>query len=87
MSVDYKKLRKREESFELSLHRYGLKDEKASGQLIHFVDDDNDHYHTLYNIRELLASNTGMCFTRDKIKWNPNKTSKYTQEPWLALYG
>ncbi|KAK0604985.1 hypothetical protein LWI29_021600 [Acer saccharum] len=76
-----------EESFELSLHRYGLKDEKAFGQLIHFVDDDNDHYHTLYNIRELLASNTGMCFSRDKIKWNPNKTSKYTQEPWLALYG
>ncbi|KAK3184577.1 hypothetical protein Dsin_031863 [Dipteronia sinensis] len=210
-------LRRLEESFELSLQRYGIKEEKASGQLIHFVDDDKDHYQvsvlllqnyelptlvcainevlaqitvetsstvpalmvpfvvessklkgeskslatsgsaslygmqigletdvaqamaavtqkpssslqihyepfacflhlvrilklptfiligqrskiptdktlggeveTLYNIGELLASNTGLCFTRDKIKWTPTKTSKDTQEPWQALYG
>ncbi|KAH7576589.1 hypothetical protein ACOSP7_002962 [Xanthoceras sorbifolium] len=42
---------------------------------------------TLYNIGELLASNTGLCFTRDKITWNPTKTSKDSQEPWRALYG
>lgn len=42
---------------------------------------------TLYKIGELLASNTGLCFMKDKITWNPTKTSKDSQEPWRALYG
>lgn len=31
--------RREESSFELSLERYGIKDLKASGDVIHFIDD------------------------------------------------
>lgn len=32
-----------EESFELSLGRYGIQDRKANGNLIHFIDDDSNY--------------------------------------------
>lgn len=41
----------------------------------------------LYEIGELLASETGLFFLREKITWNPTKASRNTQEPWRALYG
>lgn len=31
----------RDESFELSLEHYGIKDHKASGNILHFIDDDD----------------------------------------------
>ncbi|KAJ4847015.1 hypothetical protein Tsubulata_042672 [Turnera subulata] len=41
----------------------------------------------IYEIGELLANTSSLCFLREKIKWNPVKTSRETKEPWRALYG
>ncbi|KAL9453898.1 hypothetical protein AB3S75_009491 [Citrus x aurantiifolia] len=41
----------------------------------------------LHEMGDLLASNTGLSFRREKIIWNPAKESKDAQEPWRALYG
>uniref|UniRef100_A0A2P2JFU4 Uncharacterized protein MANES_12G067200 n=1 Tax=Rhizophora mucronata TaxID=61149 RepID=A0A2P2JFU4_RHIMU len=41
----------------------------------------------LCKIGELLANTAYLSFERERIKWNPSKTSKESQEPWRALYG
>ncbi|XP_010547190.1 PREDICTED: uncharacterized protein LOC104819026 [Tarenaya hassleriana] len=43
----------------------------------------------IHEIGELVASSTGLCFSRDGIKWNVPKTSKEggEEKPWLSLYG
>ncbi|KAK9284397.1 hypothetical protein L1049_023568 [Liquidambar formosana] len=41
----------------------------------------------LYEVGELLASTSCLCFLRDRIMWNPTKTLKECEEPWRALYG
>ncbi|KAL9457255.1 hypothetical protein AB3S75_006325 [Citrus x aurantiifolia] len=41
----------------------------------------------LHEMGDLLTSNTGLSFRREKIIWNPAKESKDAQEPWRALYG
>ncbi|XP_021890030.1 uncharacterized protein LOC110808741 [Carica papaya] len=41
----------------------------------------------LYKIGELLASSTGLHFSKEKVIWNPIKTSKDDEAPWRALYG
>ncbi|KAH9745424.1 hypothetical protein KPL70_004068 [Citrus sinensis] len=41
----------------------------------------------LHEMGDLLASNTGLSFRREKIIWNPAQESKDAQEPWRALYG
>ncbi|KAJ8899345.1 hypothetical protein K2173_018319 [Erythroxylum novogranatense] len=41
----------------------------------------------LYNIGELLATTFGLSFMKDKIKWNPVKTSRDNEQPWRTLYG
>lgn len=41
----------------------------------------------LHKVGELLASTSGLCFLRERIKWNPTMTSKDVGEPWRALYG
>ncbi|KAK4594207.1 hypothetical protein RGQ29_018049 [Quercus rubra] len=38
-------------------------------------------------IGELLASSSCLCFSRDRIVWQPTNTSKESEEPWRALYG
>ena len=42
----------------------------------------------LYEMGELLASASGLCFLRDRVMWQPTtNTSKDSEEPWRALYG
>ncbi|KAI8006896.1 hypothetical protein LOK49_LG07G02786 [Camellia lanceoleosa] len=41
----------------------------------------------IYEIGELLTSISSLCFLRERITWNPTKTSKEVEEPWRALYG
>ncbi|KAB1208751.1 hypothetical protein CJ030_MR6G005860 [Morella rubra] len=41
----------------------------------------------LYEIGELLASATGLCFSRERIVWQPTNASDDSKEPWRALYG
>ncbi|KAJ9176748.1 hypothetical protein P3X46_012028 [Hevea brasiliensis] len=41
----------------------------------------------LYEIGELLASTTCLCFLREKLIWNPENATKDSKEPWRALYG
>lgn len=45
-------LRRLDESFELSLERYGIKEKKACGDLAHFVDDNGN-----YQVSVLLLQN------------------------------
>ncbi|KAM7253670.1 hypothetical protein ACFE04_021824 [Oxalis oulophora] len=44
------------ESFELSLDHYNIKDSKASGDLIHFLDNNNNNNHNLQVTLVLLNS-------------------------------
>lgn len=44
-------------------------------------------FQVLYKIGELLASSTGLHFSKEKVIWNPIKTSKDDEAPWRALYG
>lgn len=41
----------------------------------------------IHETGELVASWTGLCFARDRIKWSASKTSKEEESPWRALYG
>lgn len=41
----------------------------------------------LYEIGELLASASSLCFLSEKVAWNPTKTAREEKEPWRALYG
>uniref|UniRef100_A0A2N9EJK7 DUF7894 domain-containing protein n=1 Tax=Fagus sylvatica TaxID=28930 RepID=A0A2N9EJK7_FAGSY len=41
----------------------------------------------VYEIGELLASSSSLCFLRDRIVWQPTNTSKESDEPWRAMYG
>nr|XP_016474736.1 PREDICTED: uncharacterized protein LOC107796468 [Nicotiana tabacum] len=45
-------LRRREESLDLSLERYGIKDQKVSVEIVHFLDGSN-----LYEVSVLLLEN------------------------------
>lgn len=38
-------------------------------------------------IGEVLTSISQLSFLREKVTWNPTKTSKETKEAWRALYG
>lgn len=44
-------------------------------------------FQILYEIGELLASATGLCFSRERIVWQPTNASDDSKEPWRALYG
>ncbi|KAG7576435.1 hypothetical protein ISN45_Aa03g008180 [Arabidopsis thaliana x Arabidopsis arenosa] len=41
----------------------------------------------IHETGELVASWTGLSFSRDRIKWSAKKTSKEEESPWRALYG
>lgn len=41
----------------------------------------------IYRIGELLAEYSSLCFLRERIVWNPPRSSKASKEPWRALYG
>ncbi|XP_027064971.1 uncharacterized protein [Coffea arabica] len=41
----------------------------------------------IYGIGELLAEYSSLCFLRERVVWNPPKSSKASKEPWHALYG
>ncbi|PSS06480.1 Glycerol-3-phosphate acyltransferase [Actinidia chinensis var. chinensis] len=41
----------------------------------------------IYEMGELLTSISSMTFLRERIAWNPAKSSKDGEEPWRALYG
>ncbi|KAF5746190.1 hypothetical protein HS088_TW06G00357 [Tripterygium wilfordii] len=41
----------------------------------------------LYEIGEIVADTTSLCFLRDMVTWNPAKKLKDGEEPWRALYG
>ncbi|XAR55231.1 hypothetical protein NMG60_11035248 [Bertholletia excelsa] len=36
---------------------------------------------------ELLTGISSLCFLRERITWNPTRTTKDGEEPWRALYG
>ncbi|CAI0459420.1 unnamed protein product [Linum tenue] len=46
-----------------------------------------DELQALYQIGDLLANITGLCFLKEKVSWNPMEMSKDSKEPWRALYG
>uniref|UniRef100_A0A5B7BHE4 DUF7894 domain-containing protein n=1 Tax=Davidia involucrata TaxID=16924 RepID=A0A5B7BHE4_DAVIN len=50
---------------------------KASGEELEVI----------YEIGKLLANNFCLSFSRERITWNPTKTSRDSEEPWRALYG
>ncbi|XP_027338885.1 uncharacterized protein LOC113852729 isoform X2 [Abrus precatorius] len=47
---------------------------------LHFV-------RVIHVIGEILASTTGLQFSKERVVWNPKKTSGESKEPWRALYG
>ncbi|CAF2126706.1 hypothetical protein HID58_011085 [Brassica napus] len=47
----------------------------------------NEELQVIHETGELVASWTGLCFARDRIKWSASKTSKEEESPWRALYG
>ncbi|CAH8343710.1 unnamed protein product [Eruca vesicaria subsp. sativa] len=47
----------------------------------------NEELQVIHETGELVASWTGLCFARDRIKWSVSKTSKEEESPWRALYG
>ncbi|ESQ49266.1 hypothetical protein EUTSA_v10021420mg [Eutrema salsugineum] len=47
----------------------------------------DEELQVIHETGELVASWTGLSFSRDKIKWNASKTSKEEESPWRALYG
>ncbi|KAJ0051401.1 hypothetical protein Pint_01804 [Pistacia integerrima] len=59
----------------------------GQGSTSHSDKSSEGKLEILYEIGELLANNTGLCFLRDKILWKPTETSKDAREPWRALYG
>ncbi|KAF5960642.1 hypothetical protein HYC85_001851 [Camellia sinensis] len=52
-----------------------------------FQKDLGEELEMIYQIGELLTSISSLCFLRERITWNPTKTSKEVEEPWRALYG
>lgn len=40
----------------------------------------------IHTIGDILASTTGLHYSKDGVTWNPTKTSKEGKEPWRALY-
>ncbi|KAJ0249595.1 hypothetical protein HA466_0150660 [Hirschfeldia incana] len=47
----------------------------------------DEELQVIHETGELVASWTGLCFARDRIKWSASKTSKEEESPWRALYG
>ncbi|KAA8524904.1 hypothetical protein F0562_011327 [Nyssa sinensis] len=41
----------------------------------------------IYEIGKLMANFFCLSFLRERIAWNPKKTSRDGEEPWRALYG
>ncbi|XP_059661292.1 uncharacterized protein LOC132307516 [Cornus florida] len=41
----------------------------------------------IYEMGDLLSSISCLSFLRERITWNPVKTSRDSEEPWRALYG
>ncbi|KAL2493619.1 hypothetical protein Fot_37376 [Forsythia ovata] len=41
----------------------------------------------IHMIGEHLAGISSLSFAKEKMAWNPTKTSRDTEEPWRALYG
>ncbi|KAI9107184.1 hypothetical protein K1719_021793 [Acacia pycnantha] len=46
-----------------------------------------EEFEITHTIGEILASATGLNYSKDSLTWNPTKTSRDNKEPWLALYG
>ncbi|XP_010464400.1 PREDICTED: uncharacterized protein LOC104744958 [Camelina sativa] len=47
----------------------------------------DEELQVIHETGELVASWTGLSFSRDRIKWSASKTSKEEESPWRALYG
>lgn len=41
----------------------------------------------IHEVGELLASYSSLSFSKERISWNPTKSSMGREEPWRALYG
>ncbi|XP_028805000.1 uncharacterized protein LOC114759926 [Neltuma alba] len=46
-----------------------------------------EEFEITHTIGEILASATGLNYSKDSMTWNPTKTSRDSKEPWRALYG
>ncbi|KAL2323553.1 hypothetical protein Fmac_027932 [Flemingia macrophylla] len=58
------------------------------GQAGQYFDNKSTKQHEIIHmIGEILASSTGLQFSKDKVVWNPEKTTGESKEPWRALYG
>ncbi|RWW30911.1 hypothetical protein BHE74_00055077 [Ensete ventricosum] len=44
-------------------------------------------FQALYELGQLVASNLGLCFSKDKIQQKHSTKSTSVREPWRALYG
>lgn len=44
-------------------------------------------FQVIHEIGELLASYSSLSFSKERISWNPSKSSMGSEEPWRALYG
>ncbi|AEE74579.1 hypothetical protein AtNW77_Chr3g0163241 [Arabidopsis thaliana] len=58
---------------------------QRSNSLTHKALDEE--LQVIHETGELVASWTGLSFSRDRIKWSASKTSKEEESPWRALYG
>jgi hypothetical protein len=52
-----------------------------------FQKTSGEELEVINEMAELLTSMCSLSFLRERIKWNPTKTSKDDKEPWRALYG
>ncbi|CAJ1975632.1 unnamed protein product [Sphenostylis stenocarpa] len=58
------------------------------GQTSQYLDNKSTEQHEIIHaIGEILASATGLQFSKDRVVWDPKKTSRESKEPWRALYG
>ncbi|RVW46244.1 hypothetical protein CK203_086672 [Vitis vinifera] len=71
----------------LKLPTFVLIGQNGKGEELEAVGDGPRIAKMLHKVGEVLASTSGLCFLRERIKWNPTMTSKDVGEPWRALYG
>ncbi|KAF7827016.1 MLP3.9 protein [Senna tora] len=53
----------------------------------HSHNKSTEEFEIFHTLGEILASATGLHYSKDNVTWNPTKISRDSKEPWRALYG
>ncbi|XP_054818783.1 uncharacterized protein LOC129318179 [Prosopis cineraria] len=53
----------------------------------YLLNKASEQFEITHTIGEILASTTGLHYSKDSVALNPTKASRDSKEPWRALYG